>query len=152
AAGLALPFVRVAPGEKLGPVEALVIWLISDDDTYSLIGSVVALWEEHLFLGAVAFAFSIALPSLKLLILSLCAVLLSGGERRVALYRAWAERLGPWSMLEVFLVAFTLLLAKSLPFGTAVHPLPGFYFFWASIILSLVAAFSLPRGDQECAS
>jgi hypothetical protein len=93
-----------------------------------------------------AFAFSIVLPSLKLLILSLCALLVRD-RRRVTLYRTWAERLGPWSMLEVFLVAFTLLLTKSLPFGTAVHPLSGFYFFWASIILSLVAAFSLSRGE-----
>ncbi|MCC9605086.1 paraquat-inducible protein A [Blastopirellula sp. JC732] len=146
-AGLALPFVQVSPGEKLGPIEGLVVWFISDDNTYSLMGSITAIWHEHTFLGAIAFAFSIMLPTLKLLVLTLSALRLSD-MRRIAFYRAWAERMGPWSMLEVFLVAFSLLLTKSLPFGTAIHPLEGFYFFWASIILSLIAALTLPRGDR----
>lgn len=147
-AGLALPFVQVAPGEKLGPIEGLVVWFLSDDQTYSLLGSIDAIWREHTFLGGVAFAFSILLPTLKLLVLTLSALRLKD-MRRIAFYRAWAERMGPWSMLEVFLVAFSLLLTKSLPFGTAIHPLEGFYFFWASIILSLIAALTLPRHDPS---
>lgn len=143
-AGLVLPFVQVAPGEKLGPIDGLIVWFLSDDVTYSLFGSIAAIWQEHMFLGGVAFTFSIVLPSLKLMILTTSSLRLSD-RRRVEMFGVWAERLGPWSMLEVFLVALTLLLTKSLPFGTVIHPLEGFYFFWASIILSLLAALTLPR-------
>jgi hypothetical protein len=145
--GLILPFVQVAPGEKLPPIPGLIIWFLSDDDTYSLFGSIVAIWEEDRFLGGIAFLFSLALPCVKLVALSYCALIVGRNAQGTSLYRTWAERLGPWSMLEVFLVSLTLLLTKSLPFGTAVHPLTGFYFFWVSILLSLIAAWTLPKAE-----
>jgi hypothetical protein len=145
-AGLALPFVRIAHGERLGPLEGLFIWLLSEDETYTLFRSIVAIWEDDNVLGAIAFIFSLLLPSFKLILLTICAFQVAT-ESGMARYRTWAERLGPWSMLEIFLSALTLLSMKTLPLGTVIRPLPGFYFFWASIFFSLFAAWSLPR---EC--
>lgn len=143
-AGLLLPFVRVSPGQNLGAVEGFVVWLISDDDAYSLLGSIAAIWDDDRLLGGAAFLFSVVFPTVKLLVLTICAARV-GGEKGAHPYRSWAERMGPWSMLEVFLLAMTLLITKSMPFGTKISVLPGFLFFFTSILLSLVAAWTLPR-------
>ena len=145
AAGLSLPFVHVVPGERLGPIDGPIVWILSDENTYSMLQSIVAIWDDSYFLGAIAFAFTILLPTTKLSLLTYS--LFSHGPSFVhaTTVKKWAERLGPWSMLEVFLVALTLLVAKSIPFGTAIHPLSGFYCFWASIISTLIAAALLPE-------
>jgi hypothetical protein len=71
---LALPFVRIAPGEKLDPVVGPIIWFLSDDDTYTLFGSIIAIWNGNRLLGGIAFTFSLVVPSFKLSILGYCVV------------------------------------------------------------------------------
>lgn len=145
--GLVLPFVRIAPGQKLGPVEGFAIWLLSDDESYSLFGSIVGIWEESAFLGIVAFVFSILLPLSKFVALAYC--IYSEKENTGGFWQSWTERVGSWSMLEVFLVALTLLLIKSLPFGTAIEPRSGFYAFWISIVVTMLASRQLPTRHVE---
>jgi hypothetical protein len=143
--GIALPFVSIIPGQKLEPIGGFFVWLLSDDKTYSLVGSIIAIWNNNWVIGVLAFTFSLILPTAKIAVLSYSAFLLCRDVRFTDTYRVWAERLGPWSMLEVFLLAQTLLLAQSLPAGTAIYLRAGFYAFTCSVLLSLFAAWTLPK-------
>jgi uncharacterized paraquat-inducible protein A len=134
------PFVQIAPGESLDALTGGVVWLLTDDETLTLLGTVAAIWGDNRMLGGIAFIFSLVMPTIKLLLLGYCSYLSVRGRKQITYYRRWAERIGPWSMLEIFLVALTLLITKSLPLGTVIHLLPGFYLFFGSIILSLIAA------------
>jgi uncharacterized paraquat-inducible protein A len=122
-----LPLLRV---EKLG--------YLKEDSLLSGVGSLYA--EGYWTVAAVVLLFSVVLPPLKLLALSLLA---DGGwlrrhRSRAVLYRA-VEALGRWGMLDVMLVAILVAYIK-LGDLVSISAGPGLLAFTAMVLLSLLAS------------
>lgn len=96
------------------------------------------LQEGEIFLFLVIFVFSVVFPLIKLgmaLYLWYLADLDRPGFRRSL---AWIEMLGKWSMLDVFVVALSVVaIQMSLISDVEIHP--GIYLFTAAVALSIVA-------------
>lgn len=105
-------------------------------EPYSLVRSVRMMWGAGLYvLALLVVAFSLVFPFAKLAVLAaLCARGRLGPRGQSAL--AWVERLGKWSMLDVFLVCLILTLTSG-QFFVGAKPLAGIPVFVAAIMLSL---------------
>jgi paraquat-inducible protein A len=104
-------------------------------------GGVRALWQDGMWIVAViVFLASILVPLLKLLGL---VILVSVRSRRWQRGRAWMfrwiERIGPWAMLDVFLLAIMVAIIRFGKFATVV-PGPGIIAFTAVVVLTLLAS------------
>ncbi len=130
-AGLCMPLLEV---EKM--------WFWQSD--YSVLTGVADLARQNeLILAAVIFFFSVVFPIAKLASLWMVwGVPLSTGRRRTVL--TWLERLGRWSMLDVFIVAIMIVLIKMKPFAE-ISPRPGVYVFSGAILLSMGTALYVKR-------
>jgi paraquat-inducible protein A len=121
---LRLPFMELRLGLKHRP--------------YSLLTSVHMLWTSHLqVLAVLVVAFSVIFPFIKLGVLAwFCARGLLGprGQRLLSL----VEKLGKWSMLDVFLVCIILTLTSG-QLLVGAKPLAGIPVFVGAIVLSMVA-------------
>ena len=118
----------------------LVFWT----HTFSVYTGIISLWQEHqYFLSLVIFVFSICFPLLKLGILFLMWFTHLSQERRV-LYLKWLSSLGKWSMLDVFVVAMTIVIAKISKFASA-EPRMGIYFFCASIMMAIFVTMRIEK-------
>ncbi len=113
--------------------------LIFKKSTYSIISGVQSLFNGGEYvLAAVLFVFSVIFPILKLLTLLLlyfCGMDSKG--RTKVVYRLSA--LGKWSMLDVYVVAMTIVIAKSSSLIKA-QPRTGIYFFGVSVLLSIIVS------------
>ena len=103
----------------------------------SILQGIGELWaEDKRFLALVIALFSVVLPTVKL---GLALTLWYRAEAGAALHRhlSWIELAGRWSMLDVFVVALTVVAIEiSLIDEVTVHP--GIYVFTAAIVLSLL--------------
>ncbi len=129
-----LPILEI---EYMGRTKASTVW-----------GGCVALWDEGMWIvAALVFAASMLIPFLKLAaIFFLCWLDGSGRAMRV---RAWmlrqVERIGRWSMLDVFLLAILVALVKLDSLSSA-RPGAGLFFFAAVVVLTMLASASFhPR-------
>ncbi len=97
-------------------------------------------------MAAVVFLASILVPLLKLLGLFYLAVASRFWPGRRRRERAWICRtlvaIGPWAMLDVFLVAVLVALVKMGELATIV-PGPGLLAFTAVVVLTLLASVGL---------
>ena len=113
---------------------------------FSLIDGVLTLWsEEEKILAAIIAIFSLILPIIKLSVLwaeTLFYGLLS--EK----WMGFLQIISRYAMLEVFLVAMTVLLLKEMPGGSRITLEGGFYAFGGSVILSLLTAQWI-EGDNK---
>jgi paraquat-inducible protein A len=104
---------------------------------------VVALADYgYWFVAGIVFAASMVVPLVKLLgLLFLVATAdarLSGGRRaRTWLYRL-IDAIGPWAMLDVFLVAVLVALVRLGALATVI-PGPGLWAFTAVVVLTMLA-------------
>jgi paraquat-inducible protein A len=133
---LTLPFMELRTGLKHKP--------------YSLLTSAHMLWTSHLqILAVLVVAFSGIFPFVKLGILGwFCAAgRIADPGRRVL---TWVERLGKWSMLDVFLVCIILTLTSG-QLLVGAKPLEGITIFVAAIVLSMIAGETLSSGLQHAA-
>lgn len=131
AVGLSLPFMRI---------EKLVFW----EDNYSLLDSVVSLWQSgHYLLAAIIFFFSIVFPFCKLTALLIVWFLPSPHANRRRLLRVLGL-MGKWSMLDVFVVALLIVLTRARSLLNA-EPRAGVYLFAAAIVVSMIASFTMER-------
>ncbi len=113
-------------------------------EPYSLVRSVDMMWSTGLYVLAVlVVGFSIVFPFAKLAIL---AGLAARGRLDATGRRAleWVERLGKWSMLDVFLVCLILTLTSG-QLMVGAKPLAGIPIFVAAITLSMAAGALLAR-------
>jgi len=116
----------------------------SSDDT--IISGVLFLWEDgSWYLALVVFVASILVPMLKLSVLALLAWSTQSRStwrplERTKLYRI-VERIGRWSMLDVF-VDGVMAAAAQLPPFLVIEPGPGLLFFMAVVVLTVLAARS----------
>ncbi len=112
-----------------------------------LLEGVAILWNEGERILALLIAlFSLVLPTLKLTMLWLEVFLKEGLPEKWALFLRAVSR---YAMLEVFLVALTVLLIKEMPGGSRVTLQAGFYTFSASVLLSLMAAHWMERSARQ---
>lgn len=111
-------------------------------EPYSLIRSVRMMWSTGLYVLAVlVVGFSVVFPFAKLAVLAaLCLRGRLGPRGRAAL--AWVERLGKWSMLDVFLVCLILTLTSG-QLVVGAKPQAGIPLFVAAIMLSLATGTML---------
>ncbi|MFA6959142.1 MAG: paraquat-inducible protein A [Opitutaceae bacterium] len=123
-AALLTPFMRVRVG------------LLSDP--YSLLNSVKMMWSRGLYVLAVlVVGFSVLFPFAKLGILAWVTAGRALDPRRQR-WLSVVERLGKWSMLDVFLVCLILALTSS-QLMVGARPLIGIPFFVTAILLSMIS-------------
>ena len=106
-------------------------------------GGVKALFDDHMwYIAAVVFAASILIPILKLM--GLIFLVSSRGTRwqkgRTRIYKIICQ-VGPWAMLDVFLLAVLVALIRFGRFATVV-PGPGIIAFTSVVILTMLASAS----------
>jgi paraquat-inducible protein A len=120
----------------------------SESDT--ILQGVVLLWSPTGWpLSLIVLIASIMIPSAKILALGYLLVTVQrgaveAGAPRVRLYRI-VELIGRWSMVDVFVDAFTAALVQLQPL-MSVAPGPGLLFFAAVVVLTMLAVESFdPR-------
>ena len=121
---LRLPFMELRLGLKHRP--------------YSLLTSVHLLWTSHLqVLAVLVVGFSVVFPFIKLGVLAWFCLRgrLGGGSQRLL---GLVEKLGKWSMLDVFLVCIILTLSSG-QLLVGAKPLDGIPIFIGAILLSMIA-------------
>ncbi len=121
-------------GLKLPVLSVKQLWIFKN--TFSILTGMEALWsDKHYGLTIIIFAFSIIFPAIKMITLGLIWFVRMTAEKRQRIL-SWLEILGKWSMLDVFVVAVTIVAVKFGVFADA-QPRIGIYFFSGSIILSM---------------
>jgi len=120
----------------------------SSSDT--ILEGVVLLWSPTGWpLALIVLFASIMIPSAKILALAYLLVTVqyrsvTNNSQRSRLYRI-VELIGRWSMVDVFVDAFTAALVQLQPL-MSVAPAPGVFFFAAVVVLTMLAAESFdPR-------
>lgn len=120
----------------------------AEDDT--ILGGVAYFWTSGDWaLAVIVFIASVLVPMLKLAILALQAIAAHRGVQWRPLERArlhrLVERVGRWSMLDVFVVALTIALVHFGSFAD-ITPGPGALAFGAVVVLTMVASMQFdPR-------
>jgi len=134
-AGLSLPIMHV---------EKLVFW----KDDYSILDGIVGMWNDRQFgLATLIFFFSIVFPYLKLGVLTwIWFAPMTDTGRQTAL--TWLSHLGKWSMLDVFVVAVLVVIAKA---GSLLNadPRVGVWVFGGAILTSMGLTVYIKRLASE---
>lgn len=130
AAGLELPVVTLRSG-------------LAHDD-YSVLGGITDLARSgEVLLALIVLAFSVVFPIAKLGALALVLFRPVEEQRRTRLVRS-LERLGRWSMLDVFVIAI-LIGSVHLGILSEAYAEGGIYVFGAGILLSMLATIAVQR-------
>lgn len=108
-------------------------------------GVVQLMSHGEYFIGIVVFVASIVVPILKLLGLFFLVVTVKWGygrrlRGRTVIYK-FIDYIGPWAMLDVFLVAILVALVKMGDIGKMI-PGPGLVAFTAVVVLTILASQS----------
>ena len=114
-------------------IKKFVFW----KSQYSLWSGTIGLFrDQHYSLGVILLIFSIFFPFAKLCTLLVLWCGKFTDDQRLRAFK-WLEILGRWSMLDVFVVAMIVVIAKS---GGALQASPkiGIYLFAVAVLLSLV--------------
>ncbi|HUI27572.1 MAG TPA: paraquat-inducible protein A [Candidatus Kryptonia bacterium] len=116
----------------------------------TIMQGVVLLWSPTGWpLSLIVLFASIMIPSAKIVALAYLLITVQRGsvannEQRIRLYRV-VEFIGRWSMVDVFVDAFTAALVQLQPL-MSVAPGPGLFFFAAVVVLTMLAVESFdPR-------
>ncbi len=121
--GLYLPLLRL---------EKMLFWKSS----YSVVTGVFGLAEDHQYvLATVVFFWSVVFPITKLALLHWLWFGRSDAKQRAGVLR-WLDKLGKWSMLDVYIVAVLIVAVKLGPLAE-VTVQPGLYVFGAAVLLSM---------------
>jgi paraquat-inducible protein A len=127
----------------------------SESDT--ILQGVVLLWSPTGWpLSIIVLVASIMIPSAKILAMTHLLFTVQRGSvesnrQRIRLYRT-VQLIGRWSMVDVFVDAFTAALVQLQPL-MSVSPAPGLLFFAAVVVLTMLAVESFdPRLIWDAAS
>mgnify|MGYP003329446330 CR=1 FL=1 len=116
---------------------------ISYDEADTIMQGVVLLWSPTGWpLSIIILCASILIPSAKIASMMYLVFTVKRGSiqtpgQRVRLFRI-VEAIGRWSMVDVFVVTFTVALIQLQPF-MAVEPELGLFFFTAVVVLTMLA-------------
>jgi paraquat-inducible protein A len=112
--------------------------------TFSVLTGIISLFEERYYvLGIIIFFFSILFPFAKLIVL-FSLWFRSHSRETQEKYLYWLGALGKWSMLDVFVVAITIVITK-LAHAANASPRIGIYFFTLSIMLAIWATSKMEK-------
>lgn len=129
--GLSMPVMKV---------EKAYFW----EKDYTLITGAQGLWEKgEYFLASILLTFSGVIPVIKMLLLG-ALLILPMRTRFRARFLDIVDAVGRWSMLDVFVVALFIVLAKSSFIATA-EPATGLYLFCGAIVLSMLLSLEMRR-------
>lgn len=116
----------------------------------TILQGVVLLWSPTGWpLSLIVLIASIMIPSAKIVTLAYLLITVQRGsiknnEQRMRMYRL-VDLIGRWSMVDVFVDAFTAALVQLQPL-MSVAPAPGLFFFAAVVVLTMLAVESFdPR-------
>ncbi len=113
-------------------------------DSYSVLGGIADLARaDELLLALIVGAFSVVFPIVKLGVLALVLFRPVAAEQRTRLVRS-LERLGRWSMLDVFVIAI-LIGSVHLGILSEAYAERGIYVFAAGILLSMSSTLAVMR-------
>ena len=122
----------------------------SGQESDTILQGVVLLWSPTGWpLSLIVLIASIMIPSAKILALGYLVLSVRRGstdnnEQRGRLYRI-VDMVGRWSMVDVFVAAFTAALVQLQPL-MSISPAPGVFFFSAVVVLTMLAVESFdPR-------
>jgi len=106
-----------------------------------LTGTFEMIWGGNWFVGAVVLLFSIVFPLLKILLLLELSLLGLLHRRHKAFTYRLMEHLGKWSMMDVMLLAFLVMLVK---LGSLVefHLGPAVWAFVLCVAMNMLASLS----------
>lgn len=146
----------VAPTMTIHPKAGEFSWLVEIIDpqsmvpvTYSILGIIIELAEmKDWFLVAVLSIFSILFPSSKLYIFWVTSSEQKTRGKFFAIYKV-INRLGKFSMAEVFVLSLLLITLKTLPGGTEVSLEFGCMIYFLSVIFSILSSFQIKKSDDR---
>jgi paraquat-inducible protein A len=113
-------------------------------EAHTIFGGIVELWRIGSWaLALIVFVASIAVPLLKMVVLSMLALTAQRRSRwapvaRTRLYRL-VDAVGHWSMLDVFVVVLLVAMVQFGPLGR-VEAEPGMLAFGAVVVLTMLAS------------
>lgn len=108
----------------------------------SLLGGIIELFQHGTwFVGGIVFLFSIVFPITKIVLLLELSLFELLHRKHKAWTLRWMEHLGKWSMMDVMLLAFLVMLVK---LGDLVefHFGPAIVAFVGCVAMSMVASLS----------
>jgi paraquat-inducible protein A len=115
--------------------------LVSDTTVWEGVAELMR--QGYWFVAAIVFLASIVQPLLKLATLFFLCATAASGSRRWRRLRTWLyhfiEAIGPWSMLDVFLLAILVALVRLGALAT-VTPGPGLAPFTGVVVLTILAS------------
>jgi len=120
------------------------------DSGVSVVSGIITLFHEgEYFLFAVLTLFTLVFPCAKLVLLAIIWLERKHDLVRVCHLLDWVEKLGKWSMLDVFVVAILIVALKSAAVAD-IRLGPGLYLFTLSVVTTQLAstrvAKALTRG------
>jgi paraquat-inducible protein A len=119
------------------------LWVFHD--AVSVAGGLVTLYQKHeYFLFVVLTLFTIIFPTVKLSLLSVIWLEREHDLARLRRLHHRVERLGKWSMLDVFVVAILIVTMKSAAIGEIRISL-GLYLFTFSVLFTQFATIWIER-------
>ena len=117
--------------------------------SYSILDGISLMWDsDSKGIAAVIFGFSIVFPIGKLLILWLATNRIQDAQCPGKALKM-VEKLGKFSMIDVFVIAVLIVTIKGLPGGSQIHAEWGLYVFAISVFLSIFASFMLTAKAQK---
>ena len=146
----------VAPTMTIYPKAGEFSWLVDIIDpqsmvpiTYSIIGIIIELAQiKDWFLVAVLSIFSILFPISKLYIFWVAASDQKTKGTFLTIYKV-INKLGKFSMAEVFVLSLLLISLKTLPGGTEVNLEFGCMIYFLSVIFSILSSFQIKKSDDR---
>ncbi len=142
ALGVALPIMEVQP--HLGPYHEYLAYFIAElgeRQSFSILSAVLHLFADRVYvLGVIVLLFSVLFPLWKISVLWLGFLELAQGRLPGTLFYV-AERLGKYSMVDVFVIALIIVALKGLPGGSQVVLQPGLYCFIGSGLILMTASW-----------
>lgn len=124
---------------------------LKSPESYSLPRSVVLMWERELYVVAILIAgFSILFPFFKIVSMSVIWFRPLQVRTRTR-WLAWIERLGKWSMMDIFVVALLLALTTD-QWAISTTPHAGVYCFIAAIMVAMATSVTMTHvlSDHDC--
>lgn len=116
--------------------------------SFSIVEGVQLMWDAgSRGIAGLIFAFSVVFPTFKLMILWLAGMRLRD-DKCPGKFLRFVEKLGKFSMIDVFVISVLIVTVKGLPGGSRIHADWGLYVFAASVVLSIMAGFMLVQRGQ----
>jgi paraquat-inducible protein A len=121
-------------------LEKMLFW----KNSYSVVTGVFGLAEDHQYvLATVVFFWSVVFPITKLALLYWIWFGRTDADQRHAVLR-WLDKLGKWSMLDVYIVAVLIVAVKLGPLAEVTVE-PGLYVFGAAVLMTMFAGARVER-------